>query len=147
MQAYIVNGWTLRIPDNVITEMQHHRQAHFPNETGGVLVGGINVSRSTIYVSKALSSPPDSIEWPNSYIRGVRGLKEEISIIHKTSGNELSYIGEWHSHPKGYGNNPSSTDLAAHRILAEQMRVDGMPSLMLIVADDEHPYILLNTID
>ena len=37
--------------------------------------------------------------------------------------------------------------LAAHRILAEHMRVDGMPSLMLIVADDEHPYVLLNTID
>lgn len=147
VQKYIVNGWTLRIPDNVIVEMQNYRQSHFPNETGGVLVGGIDISRSTIYVSKALSSPPDSIEWPNSYIRGVRGLKEEISIIHKMSGNELSYIGEWHSHPKGYRSSPSSADLAAHRILAEQMRVDGMPSLMLIVADDEHPYVLLNTID
>ncbi len=147
VKEYIVNNWTLRISENVIVEMQKYRQAHLPNETGGVLVGGIDVSRNIIYVSKALSSPPDSIEWPNSYIRGVRGLKEEINIIHKTSGNELSYIGEWHSHPKGYGSNPSSTDLAAHRILAEQMRVDGMPSLMLIIADDEHPYVLLNKID
>jgi E2/UBC family protein A/ThiF family protein/JAB domain-containing protein similar to deubiquitination enzymes len=138
------NGWTVRISDQANREMQHYRASRLPNETGGVLLGAFDVAHQIIYVSKALPSPEDSVEWPTTYIRGMNGLKEKVEGIKAITGNELSYVGEWHSHPRKYSNSPSELDLVAHSILQQEMNIEGLPGLMLIKSDHRNPYILLN---
>ena len=138
------NGWTVRVSDRAILEMQNYRDSRLPNETGGVLLGAFDVAHQIIYVSKALPSPEDSVEWPTAYIRGIKGLKQQVEEIKALTGNELSYVGEWHSHPKKYGKTPSELDLIAYSILQGQMDAEGLPALMLIKADSRDPYILLN---
>lgn len=136
-------GWIVRISDQVNHEMRRYRASRLPNETGGVLLGAFDIEHQVIYVSKVLPSPEDSIEWPTSYIRGMKGLKEQVEAIKKMTSNELSYVGEWHSHPKKSSRLPSQLDLRAHNLLQEQMAIDGLPSLMLIKADHYDPCILL----
>ncbi len=96
-----------------------------------------------IYVVDALPSPKDSKEWPNLYIRGVRGLRTEFKRIGKATLSNLDYIGEWHSHPPGCSPEPSPIDRRALATLAEEMNIAGLPALMLIVADrNRHGFFL-----
>ncbi|MBR0924723.1 Mov34/MPN/PAD-1 family protein, partial [Bradyrhizobium diazoefficiens] len=48
----------------------------------------------------------------------------------------LVYVGEWHSHPKGYAAAPSPKDLLQLAELAELLDMNGVPALMGIANDD-----------
>ena len=57
------------------------RNAKLPNETGGVLVGSLDLERKIAYVIDTVPSPPDSEEWPTVYIRGCRGLRRQVDLM------------------------------------------------------------------
>jgi len=139
------NGWTIRISSHVGNLMRYYRRRHLPNETGGVLLGKIDYERCTVYVTMAPPSPPDSVEWPTIYIRGVQGLREEVEMISRVTGGGLSYVGEWHSHPVGCGSAPSEDDLKAHRWLVKEMGAEGLPGLIAIQGDHIEPHFLIAT--
>ena len=138
-----INGWNIRISQRAIQGMKQFRKVRLPNETGGVLVGGFDIPARTVYVGAALGAPSDSMEWPTSYIRGVKGLRAVLAKIKKSTGECLSYVGEWHSHPRGCGDGPSRDDKTAHRIFSEKMSDEGLPAVMLIQGDKSVPNILV----
>ena len=72
-----------------------------PHETGGVFVGAVNYKAKTIHVVDLIAAPPDSKSNPVCFFRGVEGLPEKVNEVNVNSGNQLGYIGEWHSHPFG----------------------------------------------
>jgi hypothetical protein len=47
----------------------------------------------------------------------------------------LQYLGEWHSHPDGYGTAPSKDDYNVWAWIAEKTQEDGYPPVMLIVGE------------
>jgi len=130
-------GWTLSISKAALDVVRRARADKVPNETGGVLVGATDMQRRLLYVVDALLSPPDSEEWPTSYIRGCEGLAARIREIEGMTQGMLGYIGEWHSHPPGHGFTPSPDDRAAFAWLADELGRDGQPPLMLIVGDGD----------
>lgn len=138
-----VDGWEVRVSERAVATMRRLRASRLPNETGGVLVGAINVHSRVLYVAGALPAPPDSQEWPTCYIRGVRGLCKRVEQIREMTGGELCYVGEWHSHPAGVSAGPSGLDLKALRLLTEQMTHDGLPALMAIQGDQATPTLLI----
>ncbi len=133
----VAGAWTLSISDAVLDTTRRARAAKGRNETGGVLVGAIDTSRNVIYVADALLSPPDSEEWPTSYIRGCEGLAARVGEIERTTLGMFGYIGEWHSHPPGHSCAPSDDDRCAFAWLTDEVARDGLPPLMLIVGDGE----------
>lgn len=143
VNKYLINKWSIHITQNVITSLRKERLIYLPNETGGILLGNFDYQNKIIYVVSYLPSPSDSVEWPFSYIRGKDNLQEEVQKIKTLSGNELYYVGEWHSHPKGCSNDPSKDDLRALNYLNEEMEYEGYPGLMLIISDDYDPGILV----
>jgi hypothetical protein len=50
---------------------------------------------------------------------------------------QISYIGEWHSHPKGCSVNSSELDIAAYSRIQDEMKKDALPVIMMIVGDDK----------
>lgn len=102
--------WKVILDSELVDELARLRETRLPNETGGVLVGSCDRSRKILYVVDALPSPPDSEELKTSYIRGTKGLKEQIRRIKRVTDDGLDYVGEWHSHPKGHGAEPSDRD-------------------------------------
>lgn len=137
MVAWSVGDWTVCSDRWFLETISRRREEKLPNETGGVLIGAFDLQRHIIYVVDTVPSPPDSTEWSTIYIRGYNGLARRIEEIGMTTDGMLEYIGEWHSHPMGYGCQPSHDDRKAFSWLADCVASDGVPAVMLIVADDE----------
>lgn len=132
-----VGNWTICTDTRLEAELYAQREERLPNETGGVLIGSIDQQRKRIYVVLSISSPPDSVEWPTSYIRGCQGLTHHVQRINTITGGNLAYVGEWHSHPRGHQCTPSTTDRQALQQLAAMRSIDDLPALMAIITDSE----------
>jgi proteasome lid subunit RPN8/RPN11 len=131
----VQHGWRVCVSRKLLDNVVAWRRDRLPNETGGILLGGIDHDRRCMHIVLALPSPPDSEEWPTMYIRGVRGLQRaREQIVEATAGN-LDYLGEWHSHPPGSLTAPSGDDRTVFRWIDELAVADGRPPVMLIVGE------------
>jgi hypothetical protein len=130
-------GWQLRMSDSAVEQMRGFRESKLPDETGGVLLGAFDASCGVVYVAGVLPSPPDSDEWPTSYIRGSQGLRAQVEGVSRLSGNELGYVGEWHSHPQGSIALLSGDDAKALAELAITMGHEGLPGVVVVVSDEQ----------
>lgn len=129
--------WQINTDKRTLRKLHDLRQHALPNETGGVLLGYPDHLHRMLYVVDVLSSPPDSEEWPTSYIRGSDGLKEAIDEVASRTAGVVGYLGEWHSHPDKSPCEPSSADLKFLLWLTDHMFRDGMPALMAIVCEGD----------
>lgn len=131
------HGWRVRVSRKLFSDVLAWREERLPNETGGILIGGVDHARRCVHLVLALGSPPDSQEWPTMYIRGVKGLQAERErVVTATRGN-LDYLGEWHSHPRGASTRPSTDDASVFEWICELAAVDDRPAIMLIVGEGE----------
>lgn len=133
--------WTVAIDDYLLNKLSELRQSKLPNETGGVLLGSYDKLRKICYIVDTIPSPIDSIEWPTVYIRGVKGLDNDIRRVAKATDDNLGYIGEWHSHPKGASCAPSKDDFKAFTWLTDVMATYDLPALMIIVSEEKGVYL------
>jgi len=139
-----IGKWTLFIDEFFIQKVKRFRSERLPNETGGILIGSFDLKYNIIYVVDSVLSPPDSEEWPMTYVRGCEDLEREVSRIQKLTLNNLEYVGEWHSHPDGHDCRPSINDRTAFSWLIELMKIEGLPAIMLIVGDENNSFYIEN---
>ena len=86
--------------------------------------------------------PIDSLEYPSSFIRGSKGLKESIERIEKITAGQLTYIGEWHSHPS-ISSIQSADDKKLHQSISEYTQtMQCSPGCMIIVGDRDYSIYL-----
>lgn len=131
-----VGEWRVALSDQVVAFMTGCRRAALPSETGGVLLGVLDMEAKSIHVSMALGAPADSKGDPSGFERGIIGLRSKIAGATGATAGQLVYVGEWHSHPAGYSATPSVKDLLQLAELAELLDMNGVPALMAIVNDD-----------
>ncbi|MBA7614360.1 hypothetical protein ES703_21624 [subsurface metagenome] len=117
----VLQDWTVRLDEWVIVKMSEFRNSKLPIETGGVLLGAFDTHSRICSIVDALPSPPDSQEWPTSYIRGCVGLRQKVKEVEDITLGQLGYVGEWHSHPSGASILPSVDDRQAYSWLIEHM--------------------------
>jgi proteasome lid subunit RPN8/RPN11 len=131
----VVDDWTVVTDDGFLSKLMDCRRARLPNETGGVLLGALDLQRKIVYVVDALPSPADSEEYPTHYIRGSQGLRTQVEESARKTGDQLQYVGEWHSHPDGYGATPSGDDAQVLAWVRDDLERDGLPAVMLIASE------------
>jgi proteasome lid subunit RPN8/RPN11 len=117
--------------------MAEFRIKSLPNETGGILLGNIDTYYRRCYIVDVVKSPLDSEEQPTSYIRGFYDLHVTIENIEKMTLEQVSYVGEWHSHPKSCSVNPSALDILAYSRIQDEMKKDALPAIMMISGDNK----------
>ncbi len=130
-----LGGWTIAYDDDLLADLAKLRDGRLPHETGGVLLGIADMSRKSVYVAYALPEPEDSRGSPEGFERGVVGLKAAVGRVVEASLHQLSYVGEWHSHPRKSSPLPSAIDLAQIVWLGSELEHEGLPGLMAIAAD------------
>lgn len=135
-QRLAIDDWSIVLSDDVAKAIGQFREQHLPAETGGVLLGVLDMEAHCIHVSVGLEPPSDSKGSESEFERGVSGLRSRITAITEQTGGQLVYVGEWHSHPKGYAATPSPKDLLQLAELAELLDMNGVPALMAIANDD-----------
>ncbi|MES2177963.1 MAG: Mov34/MPN/PAD-1 family protein [Gemmatimonadota bacterium] len=130
-----VGDWRIVTDEGLLARLRELRIAKLPSETGGVLLGAVDVARRVVYVVDTIPSPPDSQEWPTLYIRGAAGLIAEVERVREATAGQLHYIGEWHSHPEGCAPLPSADDMKVFVWITEALDADDLPAVMMIVGD------------
>ena len=125
----------LSVSARVIRRMRELRRRALPDETGGVLIGGFDLSRGVAHVVDALPAPPDSRQAPTYFIRGRKDLGPAIDAIALGSAGALGYLGEWHAHPPGAAVLPSLDDEGVWQHLECHLGPTGAPHAMAIVGD------------
>jgi hypothetical protein len=128
--------WSIAYDDDLLAELADLRAGRLPRETGSVLLGIADMSRKSIHVAHALPEPEDSRGSPKGFERGVVGLKAAVNRAVETSLHQLSYVGEWHSHPRRSSPLPSGIDIAQIVWLGNELEHEGLPGLMAIAADN-----------
>jgi integrative and conjugative element protein (TIGR02256 family) len=130
-----IKEWLLVTDTFFLKKIQDLRASKLPNETGGVLIGSFDHSRKLIYVVDTVPSPSDSEEWPTYYYRGCEGLRDSVEAIKQKTMSNLTYIGEWHSHPDRASCEPSTDDLKVLDWLYQEMVKVDTPALILIAGE------------
>lgn len=136
-------SWSIRFGEGIIDRIKSEMIAAGEFETGGVFVGIVNYKTKTIHVTGAIDAPPDSSANEVCFHRGHDGLPDKIDEITKGSGNQLGYIGEWHSHPQG-PNGLSTKDLKTVRDFKAEFQklITPLPVFLTVVTPDSVlPYI------
>ncbi len=95
------NEYEVRLFDSVVMQMEAISKENTPNEYGGVLIGNISLVNKTITVTSLIEAPDDSESTPVYFKLGKNGLKSKVKTIEKKTNGLITYLGTWHSHPKG----------------------------------------------
>jgi hypothetical protein len=127
--------WELRYDAGLLEQLFGLREANLPNETGGILLGIVDMGRKSIHLAQAMPQPVDSRGSVTSFERGVAGLREDLEAATKATMHQLRYAGEWHSHPRYASATPSGTDILQLMWLGAELAKDGVPGLMFIAGD------------
>lgn len=142
--SYQLAEWEVHLLPSVVKHIQGMRDAKLPCETGGALLGVVDIPAKRIEVITAFPPPPDSEESPNEFIRGTEGLESMVKTAMAHTLDLTRYVGEWHSHPKGCGATPSKIDTSQLAILAKTLSSDGCPGVQIISGDEELAICLLS---
>ncbi len=137
MHVLEADTWKLHVSESVLDEVRRLRNAQLPKETGGTLIGMLDLCNRNIYLTGILKAPDDSVEYPTHFIRGSQGLVEKYRDIATKTLEMLEYLGEWHTHPNGCTTLPSNDDKQVLEWIRQDKDRDGEPSLMVIVGEKE----------
>jgi hypothetical protein len=130
-------GWEVVIDEGILANARELRRESLPSETGGILLGTIDIPRRQICVVKLVPAPADSLGDSAGFERGVRNLSTIVADAKKRTAGQVEYVGEWHSHPAGVEPSASGTDVRQLIWLGAERNVEGLPTLMMIVGDGD----------
>jgi hypothetical protein len=142
--CFQADTWQIAIDAGLARRIREMRASRVPCETGGILLGLVDIPAKRIHLVDASPAPPDSIEQPGSFVRGVVGVPEIIDSVRRRTADQVRYVGEWHSHPPRSSARPSAIDGQQLDWLATLMGMDSMPALMVIAAERELAVIFAN---
>jgi len=133
VQSVQEKEWKVFISESVIEQMRNIMYDKSPNETGGVLLGSVFLYPKTIVITGIIAAPPDSIETPTLFIVGLEGLEKKIKDTEKRTNGKVTYLGTWHSHPRG--GKASPTDERTFKKLLFVRNYE--PTVCLIITENQ----------
>jgi integrative and conjugative element protein (TIGR02256 family) len=89
------------IPRSAIASMVKEADAHFPKETGGVLMGYFNRDKSIAVITDVIGPGLRSIHRRYSFVPDYEYQEKRIAEIYFKAGRLHTYLGDWHTHPGG----------------------------------------------
>lgn len=134
--AVYVGDWTVKISAQLIELADALRDRAAPMETGGIIAGSWDRLRNTIYLVGIYDAPPDSVHSATGFERGSVGVFKTIQELEQSTLGNLTYVGEWHSHPPGAASTPSLDDNILLRWIGDILAEVEAPATMLIFGED-----------
>lgn len=123
---------SLKISQDILDEMYSKALASFPNETGGMFAGYISEDGHEAIVER-LVVPSKTESTYATFVRKTDGMEQ---MWRELSEQGLTYLGEWHTHPKGT-TQYSNTDYQAMVGIANDKNVALATPLLFIISLNE----------
>lgn len=122
------------LPRSELNGIMREAERTFPDETGGVLLGyRAAEDNSLIQIMFATGPGPLAIHEPSRFEPDSKWQEAEIDQLYQRSGRIATYLGDWHSHPRG-STQPSKLDRSTVRRMARHSPARVPRPLMLILA-------------
>lgn len=131
-----LGDWSVSVSMEVQATIAAARTSAGRVETGGILLGSCDRRNRCIYVTGALQAPADSRAGASYFERGGHEVEKTIMSAEHMTMSHLTYIGEWHTHPLGMNNEPSSEDEKLLDWIAERRELFVMPGIMIIMGEN-----------
>lgn len=131
---YKHNNWQVKVSSALEEHLHQMRLQKLPYETGGVLIGSFDYKEKICYIVDSIDSIEDSEEYPCAFVRGSKNLSKKLKDISETTIDNLSYIGEWHSHPNDI-TIQSVDDKKLMISIVDYNRTNSSPGCMIIVGE------------
>jgi len=121
------------LPQSVLELMTREAERTFPKESGGALMGYRDVDdEDLIQVVAQIGPGPEAIHETHRFEPDGKWQATQIASVYKESGRVITYLGDWHSHPRG-SSTPSSLDRSTARDIARCDEARAPNPLILIV--------------
>jgi integrative and conjugative element protein (TIGR02256 family) len=91
------------IEKDALSILEEETERTCPLETGGVLIGYWVRQVHEVVIIKSIGPGPKATHTPKSFVPDYEWQEKEIARIYTESGRYYTYLGDWHSHPKGSG--------------------------------------------
>jgi integrative and conjugative element protein (TIGR02256 family) len=125
------------IPRWTLASMFEAAEAKAPLETGGMLLGYMASDGAAIVVTDTVGAGPEATHKRHGFEPDSAWQQGLLSRVYHRSGRTTTYLGDWHSHPRG-SPVPSREDTRTARRVA---RYEGSrtknPLTMILGADSE----------
>lgn len=126
----------LFLPDGLVDDLATEAGHHAPRETGGMLIGYCSTSaekRVELVVTATIGAGPRARRRRLRFAPDGRWQQKQLESLYQRSGRVATYLGDWHSHPRGTPR-PSLLDRRTYaRVAAHPDAATSLP-LMLILA-------------
>ncbi len=130
-------GWRIAWDKGVEHKVLEMRWKKIPRETGGVILGFVDMAAKSIFVVDVCSAPEDSTLVHSTFKRGERGVSEAVNTARNRTGNVVNYVGEWRSHPDAMFPIPGMDDLKELAQAQDEMALTGHPPIILIIGEND----------
>ena len=107
--------------------------AHYPNETGGMLLGYVNGNHRV--VTALIDAGPNAEH--GSYRMLPDNVYQQVKLLEhfeNTNGRE-SFLGEWHSHPESAPMMSRTDRWTLHRVTTQGKHLPALPVMMIAGVD------------
>jgi len=106
-----------------------------PDETGGMLVGyrAESYGRLVIVITGLIDAGPSATRSTTQFVPDGHWQQRQLEDGYGRSGRITTYLGDWHSHPRGRAH-PSGKDLATFARVAADPHSGTQLPLALILA-------------
>lgn len=119
-----------------------------PDETGGMLLGyrAIESDSAVWVITGLIDAGPGAARDRHRFVPDGPWQQGELEAAYERSGRVNTYLGDWHSHPRGRGS-PSAVDRSTYgRVASEPESGTDLP-LVLIVAPRSRPRVAAFAVD
>jgi integrative and conjugative element protein (TIGR02256 family) len=120
----------LWLPRPLLTQITEQGEQHAPLETGGMLLGWRQ--EQAIVVTAQVEAGPCAQRGPQCFMPDGDWQQHRLEEVYEQSGRKVTYLGDWHSHPRGSGHpSPKDRETAA-AVAAEPLARASMPVTMIL---------------
>ncbi len=120
------------VPACIVAACEAEARRRFPLETGGAFMGRRR-SADTFAVVEMIGPGPGAHHGRTSFQPDARWQWSEMARLFKASGGDMTFLGDWHSHPGSPRANLSGMDLAAIREILRDPRTGEDAILSAVV--------------
>src|SRR5947209_17503998 len=119
------------IPNPLIEQLLNEARRTSPLETGGILMGWQS-SNLGCCITDVIGPGPNAKHTSWSFDPDYNFQRQIVASVYEASGRLHSYLGDWHTHPRGT-EHLSALDVAALRHIAGAREARCRAPLMLLI--------------